>query len=336
MATESDGDKIYERQNEENSGAVFGGLSVNIPSYKSTKRIRATMASNLNENDDLQYIAPISSHNRGFLSPFDQTGEFLSNFELPFLDIFQSMPSSSGSEKRSTPPVISSPTDNVKELLEKGFDPTGSNTTDDQESVLILHQTKEEPMFGTQAESEDGRRLDQSSAGSFSSHIPEHQEDDEEKRKRELRVQRNRESAMRSRIRKNNYIAELERRVEALTAEKMRLEGSLLQLWMENEMLKRGGSGNVAQHFLSETFGNVLGNPFLLSSFLQKVDPVLSSSVPVTNSSSSQVPNNMVNPNDWSPTKFQTRVQNRDSTLEASTSSLDRHVRKGRKKCHRV
>ncbi|GJQ14177.1 hypothetical protein GpartN1_g5968.t1 [Galdieria partita] len=294
MNTESGSEKMYDNQ-ETSQGSVFGNLSVNIPSSKSNKRVRATITSGVNDNEDFRYLPPMSSHSRSMLSPFDQTGvaEFLSNFELPFLEMFHGIPSSSGSEKR-TPTSVPSPNSNIAEISNKVFETNSIHQSlDSFHDNLIFGETKKEDecrddffLDEQQSsehfksfESEDNRKVDQSSTGSVSSHLQDNTNDDEERRKREIRIQRNRESAMRSRIRKNNYIAELERRVENLTAEKMRLEGSILQLWMENEILKRGagGSGAAAQHFMGgDSVGNVLNNPFLLSSFLQRVDPLLS------------------------------------------------------------
>ncbi|GJD07114.1 hypothetical protein Gasu2_14910 [Galdieria sulphuraria] len=292
MNNESENEKLHENQ-ETSQGNVFGNLSVNIPSSKSNKRVRATITtSGVNDNEDFRFLPPMSSHSRSLFSPFDQTGEFLSNFELPFLEMFHGIPSSSGSEKR-TPTSIPSPSSNMPEISNKLFETNSMHQPlDSFPDNLLFGETKKgdesrddfflDEQESTEKlksfESEDNTKVDQSSTGSVSSHLQDNTNDDEERRKRELRIQRNRESAMRSRIRKNNYIAELERRVENLTAEKMRLEGSLLQLWMENEILKRGGgSGTATQRLMGgDSVGSVLNNPFLLSSFLQRVDPLLS------------------------------------------------------------
>jgi len=231
MHSESDREKLYENQ-DTSQGNVFGNLSVNIPS-KLNKRVRATINSGLSENDDFRYLPPMSS--RGLLSPFDQTGEFLGNFEMPFLEMFHGISSSSGSEKR-TPTSVPSPGSNMAELSRKVFDHNSmQQSLESFADNLMFEETRKEDeprdnnylleeQSGTEKfnnlGSEDNRKVDQSSTGSVSSHLQD-TNDDEERRKREIRIQRNRESAMRSRIRKNNYIAELERRVENLTAEKV-------------------------------------------------------------------------------------------------------------------
>lgn len=125
--------------------------------------------------------------------------------------MFHGMPSSSGSEKR-TPTSVPSPGSNVAEISHKVF---GNNpmhpslesfpdnllfeeTRKDNQSqndYLLDGQQKEGEKLKS-FESEDNRKVEQSSTGSISSHLQD-MNDEEERRKREIRIQRNRESAMR-------------------------------------------------------------------------------------------------------------------------------------------